>query len=151
MKHPVPPLQGISHIALSVDDVPAAMAFWTEVMGFEVMTSTPTLGFLVDRPTRIALGVTDHGAEGRGAFDERRTGLDHLAFAVQDIAALHAWQRRLDAHGVVHSMVESDSGHHLNLRAPGGIPLELYVMNAVTASAFGLDGPHQAYAGGPGY
>lgn len=146
-----PPLQGISHIALSVDDLPAAMAFWTRSMGFEATTDTPSLGFLVHRGLRIALGLTDHGAQVRGPFDHRRCGLDHLALAVPDATALAAWRERLVRHGVACSPVtDSGSGHHVNLVAPGGVPLELYAMDAATAAAFGLDGPEQAHAGSAG-
>ncbi len=145
-----PPLQGISHIALTVDDVPAAVRFWVEVMGFEATTETPTLGFLVHRPSRIAVAVTDHGDAGRfdeRRFDERRCGLDHLAFAVEGVAALQSWEQRLREHAVEHSPVaDSGSGHHLTLRAPGDIPVELYVIDDATAAAFGLAGPHEAFA-----
>lgn len=143
----VPALQGISHLALSVDDLPAAIRFWTDVMGFEVTTETPTLGFFVDRPSRIAVAVTTGDGRPGGGFDERRCGLDHLALAVESAATLERWQRRLAEHDVPYSPItDSGSGLHLNLRAPDSIPIELYVINEATAAAFGLDGPDEAYA-----
>jgi catechol 2,3-dioxygenase-like lactoylglutathione lyase family enzyme len=142
-----PPLQGISHLALSVADLPAALAFWTTVMGFEVTTDEPGLGFVVHREARIGIAVTDHGGAVAGGFDELRPGLDHLAFAVGDAAALEAWRARLAAYDVTHAPIaDSGSGLHLNLRAPGGLPIELYVMSADTAAAFGLATAAQAYA-----
>jgi len=36
--------QGIDHVALNVDDVPAAIAFYTEVMGLTLRDDRPELG-----------------------------------------------------------------------------------------------------------
>jgi catechol 2,3-dioxygenase-like lactoylglutathione lyase family enzyme len=120
-------------------------------MGFEVTTDQPGLCFVVHRQARIGIAVTDHGGAVAAGFDELRTGLDHLALAVADAAALEAWQERLAAHGVTHSPITgSDSGLHLNLRAPGGLPIELYVMSAATAAAFGLSTTAEAFAVPPG-
>jgi glyoxylase I family protein len=142
-----PPIQGISHLALSAADLSAARSFWTTVMGFEVITDEPGLLFVVHRDARIGLAVTDHGGAVADGFDELRTGLDHLAFAVVDESALRAWEDRLAAHGVTHSAVtDSGSGLHLNLRAPGGVPIELYVMSPDTAAAFGLTTTADAHA-----
>ncbi|SDS64030.1 Catechol 2,3-dioxygenase [Friedmanniella luteola] len=147
---PAPPLLGVSHLALSAPDLPAARRFWTGTMGFEVTTDTPHLLFVVHWPSRVAIAVTDHEATVRGPFDERRTGLDHVALAVPDADALEDWRQRLVADDVPHSaVVDSGAGLHLNLRAPGGVPVELYVMDAATAAAFGLDHPHEGHAHGP--
>jgi glyoxylase I family protein len=144
----MPRLRSAVVIALSVDDLPAAMRFWVEVMGFEVTTDTPSLGFVVHRPSRIAIAVTNHDGATRGGFDERRCGLDHLAFAVEGVTELRSWQQRLQDNGVAHSPItDSGAGHHLNLRAPGDIPIELYVIDEATVAAFGLAGSDEAFAG----
>ena len=55
--------------------------------------------------------------------------MDHIALAVSSAADLGEWTAWLDQHGVEHSeVVESDLGHHLNLRAPDGIAVELFVL-----------------------
>jgi glyoxylase I family protein len=145
---PAPALAGISHIGLSVADLDAAVEFWSVAMGFEVTTRLPALCFLIHRDARIGLGLTDHGGEVREAFDETRTGLDHLAVAVSDPIVLQAWADRLDGLAVPNSgVVETDAGWHLNLRAPDRLALELFVMSPATAAAFGLASPDEAVAG----
>jgi catechol 2,3-dioxygenase-like lactoylglutathione lyase family enzyme len=60
-----------------------------------------------------------------------RVGLDHVAFAVADMAELDEWRERLEGLGIAHSgIIESPSGHHLNFRDPDNIQLEFF------ASAF---------------
>lgn len=140
---------GISHIALTVNDLPAAVTFWSQVMGFEKAGETPHYCLLLERSSSIGLGVTQHDDGDGLPFDHRRVGLDHLAFAVDDLAGLVAWAERLDSHGVGHSgVVNSDAGHHLNLAAPDGVPIELFVMSAEAAAGFGLSGPRSAVASG---
>jgi glyoxylase I family protein len=131
-----------------VADLDAAVGFWTEVMGFEITTRLPALCFVVHRAARLGLGLTDHGGDVRGAFDERHTGLDHLALAVLDGPSLYAWAARLDQFAVPNSgVVQTDAGWHLNLRAPDQVPVELFVMAPAAAAAFGLDSPDDAVAG----
>lgn len=145
-----PRVLGISHVALSADDLDAAERFWTRVMGFETTTRTDDLLFVVHREARIGLGVTRHQGAVVGEFDPVRPGLDHLALAVADAGELERWRARLAEHDVPHGPVVDESGLHLNLRAPGGIALELYVMDAATAAAFGVAGGEEAVARGHG-
>ena len=65
--------------------------------------------------------------------------MDHLAFAVPDIESLRAWEQRLTTLGVPNSgITETGAGHHLNLRAPDNLPLELFVMSASMLSSLGF-------------
>jgi len=135
-----PTILGLSHVSLSVRDRDAARQFWVDVLGFELIDEVPDYCFLLDRGARLAITLTDHDQRVSGAFDEHHTGLDHLAYDVPDVESLHSWEQRLDRHGVVRSpIVETDAGHHLNLRAPDNIPIELYVMKPEFANALGLD------------
>jgi catechol 2,3-dioxygenase-like lactoylglutathione lyase family enzyme len=144
-----PDLLGVSHLAFSVPDVAAAIRFWVEVLGFEPMNDDPAFGFVFHREARIAVVVTDHGRTVLDTFDEHHPGLDHLALAVADRDDLEQWRSRLDAHGVPHSgVVESDGGWHLNLRAPGDFPVELFVIGEAFATSLGLDPAEPAVAGG---
>lgn len=136
-----PDLQGLSHLSLSVADTSAAQRFWSEVMGFEVISEESAYCFLLDRGAGLAVFITNHEGTVKGTFDEHRVGLDHLAYAVPDLESLLSWQQRLDGFGVAHSgIVESDAGHHLNLRAPDAMPVELYVMSPSFAQSLSLDG-----------
>ncbi|MGY1603579.1 VOC family protein [Geodermatophilus sp. SYSU D00815] len=133
-------LAGFSHVGLSVADLDAAVAFWTGPMGLELVHREEAVAFLLHRTALVAVGLTDHGGAVTGPFDERRAGLDHLALAVPDEAALHAWVRRLDEHGVAHSgVVGTDAGAHLNLRGPDRLPVELFVLSPAGAAWLGVE------------
>ena len=94
---------------------------------------------LLERGAGLAVLLSDHRGQVQHEFDERRTGLDHLAYAVTDVESLDGWERRLGRMGVPHSAIaETDAGHHLNLRAPDGLPLELFVMKAGFADTLGV-------------
>lgn len=129
----------MSHVSLSVRDLDAAKHFWVDVLGFEVFDEEPTYCFVFDRAGRLAVIMSDHDRTVAGKFDEHNVGLDHLAYAVPHVEALLSWEQRLAALGVPHSpIVETDAGHHLNLRAPDNVPIELYVMKPEFAVLLGL-------------
>lgn len=135
-----PSLLGLSHVSLSVRDRTAARDFWVEVMGFAIVADEEGYCLLLDPGTALAVILSDHEGQVTDAFDERRTGLDHLALAVVDVESLRSWEQRLDRMGVPHSEVaETDAGHHLNLRAPDDLPVELFVMKPDFAASLGID------------
>ena len=120
-----PALQGVSHLSLSVPDLAAATHFWTGVMGFEVLGEGPGFRFTLHRTARLAIVVADH-----------------VALAVSDLPALREWERWLVACGVPYTPITaSEAAHHLNLRAPGDIPVELCVLKAEFLAALELDSP----------
>lgn len=139
---------GLSHLALSVRDVAKAKEFWVDAMGFEVVTEEEAFCSLLERGARMAVIITDHTGTVAGPFDERRVGLDHLALAVPDVETLLCWEQRLRRLGVLTSEItESDAGHHLNLRAPDGVAIELFVMGAAMAVSLGIGSGADAVAG----
>ena len=132
-------LDGISHVSLSVTDMHRARWFWTTVMGFEVGIEVPGATVCVHRGSRTVVGFRDHAGSVTGPFDETRAGMDHVALAASTVADLEEWTAWLDKHDVEHSaVVESDLGHHLNLRAPDNIAVELFVLNGEVAAALGF-------------
>jgi glyoxylase I family protein len=60
-------------------------------------------------------------------FDERRPGLDHLAFACANRAELEAWESRLNELGVANGGI-MDTPHYsaLSFRDPDNIALEFF-------------------------
>jgi catechol 2,3-dioxygenase-like lactoylglutathione lyase family enzyme len=142
-----PSLLGLSHLTLSVADAGAAAQFWTEVMGFETFVENPRYRFFLHPGARLAVLVTDHASAVTGPFDELRVGLDHLALAVPDMPSLRSWEQRLTTLGVPNSgITETEAGHHLNLRAPDNLPIELFVMSASMLSTLDLAEPADAVA-----
>ena len=60
-------------------------------------------------------------------FDERRPGLDHIAFGVANRAELEKWSARLDELGVAHGEIkDAGYGSGLSFRDPDNIALELF-------------------------
>jgi catechol-2,3-dioxygenase len=60
-------------------------------------------------------------------FDERRIGLDHLAFTCRDRDELEAWQIRLSELGIDNGgIVDADYGSGLSCRDPDNIALEFF-------------------------
>ena len=134
-----PGILGISHLGITVRDIPAAQRFWTSVMGFVTLIDGDELCMIFEPSSKLAIGITNQQGQDIGSFDERRVGLDHLALAVADIATLQRWERRLAELDVPHSAIESsDAGHHLNLRAPDNFPIELFVLTDEGAASLGV-------------
>ncbi len=60
-------------------------------------------------------------------FDERRPGLDHLAFACSSRSELEAWERRLIELDVPNGgVVDASYGSVLSFRGPDNIALEFF-------------------------
>jgi catechol-2,3-dioxygenase len=73
------------------------------------------------------VSLYNHPDRSRDRFDPRRTGLDHLAFAVPDRTSLDDWRAHLETNDVETSPVR-DLGHSLfvSLEDPDGVQLELW-------------------------
>lgn len=131
---PLPVIRGIAHVELTVRDLDRSEAWYARVLGMvrawegrdDVRRITARA--LVEPQSRTVLGLTQHQDADGTRFDMRRPGLDHLAFAVADRAALQEWQAHLMALGTDFTPVEEWShGAGLTVRDPDGIALEFYV------------------------
>jgi glyoxylase I family protein len=128
----MPEIMGFSHVDLTVSDCERTAHWWQDVVGFtlvnEVRGETFECKSLV-HPAGIALTVMTHDATaGSGAFDERRIGLDHLAFRVADRDEMQNWVTHLNSKGVGNSgIIDTGYGPTVVFRDPDNIQLELYV------------------------
>ncbi|ADD42818.1 VOC family protein [Stackebrandtia nassauensis] len=128
----MPHVNGFHHVSLSVSDVDASLEWYQRVLGFEVLARRGSDGLdkaiLADADRTVAVVLVGHGpAAVPGDFDERRTGMDHLGFAVTDRAQLEAWAARLDELGVARSQIKAGStGELIAFRDPDNIALEFY-------------------------
>src|SRR3954449_9174833 len=99
----MPELTGFSHVGLSVTDVDRSVAWYVDVLGFQLLMPTDAPGFrrvLMAHPgSGMLLALSQHDASTGDAFRETATGLDHFAFAVADRAALDEWAAHLAAKG----------------------------------------------------
>ncbi len=127
-----PTMNGLGHLDLTVTDGDRSARWWEEVMGFRLLAKFEQpdhRGWTMLHPSGVAVTAISHDQGEAGTFDERRVGLDHLAFHVGDLATLELWAAHLDALGVHHSGVQDLHGQHggplIVLRDPDNIQLEL--------------------------
>lgn len=130
---PGPALEGFHHLNLTVRDLERSAAWYVDVLGFNNVKHIRCPGFdrvLLRHPVGgFFLGLTQHrpGRAG-GRFDERRVGMDHVAFTLADLGAAQTWERRLRGYGVECSEIKvSETGAVLTLRDPDNVQLELHV------------------------
>ena len=119
----------ISHVALTVSDLERSVPWYQQLFDAEPVLDEDTGPF---RHVVWSVGSTLVGLhqfpDGRSeSFDERRVGLDHLAFACTDRTELERWEARLDAMHVAHGgIVDAGYGSGLSFRDPDNIALELF-------------------------
>lgn len=119
---------GLSHIGLRVTDQARAVAFYRDVLGFQVLRELPTVALLNAHGSIIAVRGGPETPPG-DHFDPFRVGLDHLALGVADPAALKGMKQSLDAAGVPNNGVQQDDftgAPYIAFYDPDGIAWELY-------------------------
>jgi glyoxylase I family protein len=101
-------------------------------MGFKLLAEWGHADFrawTMAHPCGLVVTAVMHAGGDDSAFDERRVGLDHVAFRVSDLGALEAWASRLDSLRVTHSGVQDVQGERggplIVLRDPDNIQIEL--------------------------
>jgi glyoxylase I family protein len=125
----VQPFPSITHVAVTVSDLDVSVPWYDALFGAEAVLDEDTGPF---RHVVYALGDTLFGLHEfpdpvEEKFDERRPGLDHVAFGVPSRDDLVAWTERLAALGVDHGcVVDAGYGSGLSFRDPDGIALELF-------------------------
>jgi glyoxylase I family protein len=133
-----PTHEGFHHLTVNVQDVDRSETWYGEVLGFErtreIQTDTFRRVILRHPESGATLGLNRHtAAVAADPFDERRAGLDHLAFRVSGREALDAWVRRFDELGITHSEVKSGGApgsFMVVFRDPDGLQLEVYFPGA---------------------
>jgi catechol-2,3-dioxygenase len=119
----------ITHVAVTVADLDRSVPWYEALFEAAPVLDEDTGPF---RHVVFALGDTLFGLHhfpdpAGGAYDERRPGLDHVAFGVGQRADLEKWARRLDELDVAHGgVVDAHYGSGLSFRDPDGIALELF-------------------------
>ena len=140
-ERPVPGVTGIHHFSITVTDLEASLAWYQRLLGAErVPMKFPHYGcedtgygeLLVEPHSGVVIGLhTNTGNDGQ-AFDEARTGLDHVALNVASRDELESWTARLDELGIEHSGIRSGDQPFpfstVVFRDPDNIQLELFAV-----------------------
>ena len=129
----MPELLTIAHVSLTVSDLDRSIAWYERVFDAKLVLDDTVSAF-----RRAALIVAGQAVIGLQdfpdpaddlPFNERRVGLDHLAFACSSRREVDAWKARLDELGVVNGgVVDAGYGFVLSFRDPDNIALEFFAL-----------------------
>ena len=125
-------IQGYHHVSLSVSDLEKSAEWYSETLGFETDTEIEGNGFrrtrLRARGSGLTLTLTAHDQQSGEPFDERRAGVDHIAFNVGSAEAVQELKGRFEELGVVHSDVKqaASGSAMITLRDPDNIQREVF-------------------------
>ena len=129
----VPTLAAYSHLSLSVTDLERSTDWYCSVLGFEIVANVEGEGFRRNRLRQpdagITLTLTAHESGSGDRFDERRTGMDHVAFMVPSVDDIHEFKQCFQDLGVEHSDVKptaGGAGGMITFRDPDNIQLEVF-------------------------
>lgn len=127
----MPEFPTITHVALTVSDLSKSVPWYEELFGAAPVLDEDTGPFrhvvwLVGGTTLVGLHEFPDLAD-PSQFNERRLGLDHLAFACANRSDLEEWQERLNELGISHGgIVDAGYGSGLSFRDPDNIALEFF-------------------------
>lgn len=125
-----PELRRIHHLSLSVTDLGRSVPWYRDVLELNLEAQFDTETFARARfrnqSGSLILTLTSHHERLADSFDERRPGMDHVAFEVEP-AEFDGIAERLDALGVTHSEVKEPfpGARLITLRDPDNIQLEV--------------------------
>lgn len=124
----LPPATRIGHVHLKVSDLDRALAFYRDLLGFEVTTMYGTeAAFLSAGGYHHHIGLNTWYSRGAGPAPQRAAGLFHTAILYperRDLAA--AYQRLLTAGYPLTGVADHGVSEALYLDDPDGNGVELY-------------------------
>lgn len=131
----------LHHIAITVTDLDASVAWYERVFGIQHRLDAPHHGgigkVLADDAMELMIVLHRHDRNDGTSFAETVTGLDHVGFAVPTRADLEAWQAHLESNGVARvdvadraltqsPIADEPYGSVLVFRDPDNVQLELF-------------------------
>jgi glyoxylase I family protein len=125
--------EGVNHVVFTVRDADRSAQWYSDVLGMKVTSSgdnkTVRGRLLVHPDSGLVVGLRQDLGYPDGAFDEFRTGLDHISFRVPSRLDLEDWQQRLREAGVHFTpIVDTPTGSVIVFRDPDNIQLELFLV-----------------------
>jgi glyoxylase I family protein len=101
-------LTSLYHLALTVTDVDRSVPWYERVLELKEVSRREDAAsgirkvLLRDPDDAFTVVLVQYPDTERGIRDERRPGLDHVAFKVDSYAALKIWEQRLAEYGVTY-------------------------------------------------
>lgn len=136
------------HVGLNVTDIERSLAFYKDLLGFELLAEGKEDGrrhALLGRAGRLAVALWEQAEDG---YAPSRAGLHHLAFQVDTMDEVRAAEAELAARGVefaydgVVAHGEGAASGGIFFHDPDGTRLEIYsATGAETAPAAHADAP----------
>ena len=123
----------LGHVAITVSDLDRSRDWYKHLFGSEPVLDEDADGFYhvvfaLDGGTAFALH-SHQAPNDQPRFSEFRSGLDHIAFAVDHKADLESWEKRLDELGISHGgIVDAPYGSGVSFRDPDNIALEFFAL-----------------------
>jgi glyoxylase I family protein len=139
-------VRNLHHVAIRVQDPARSRAFYEKVLGFafielsvgpsvtNLWRGSPAEGTLLATQagdTFVILQPPLEGTPDEDRFSERRIGIDHLAFGVDDRATLEELVERLRAEGAETEGIEHDEvldKDYVAFRDPDNVQWEFYMV-----------------------
>lgn len=124
----------ISHVALTVTDLSVSVPWYQQLFGSNPVLDEDTGPFhhvvwLLGGQTVVGLHQFPDPVSTE-PFNERRPGLDHLAFACANRDEVLQWEARLNELGIANGgVVDAPYGCGLSFRDPDNIALEFFVLS----------------------
>jgi glyoxylase I family protein len=127
----MPEFPTIAHVAVTVSDLSESAPWYERLFDSKPVLDEDTGSFhhvvwLVGGQTLVGLHQFPD-AMSDVSFNERRIGLDHVAFACANRAELEQWRDRLEELGIPHGgIVDAHYGSGLSFRDPDNLALEFF-------------------------
>lgn len=125
---------GLQHVAITVSDLDRSTQWYARLFDSQpVLDEDEESGtfhhtvFALDGGMLFGLHTHTEGDSGDAA-DERRTGLDHVSFALAGTAELEQWGKKLGELGIAHDGIKTAHyGSGISFRDPDNIGLEFFI------------------------
>ena len=127
MSHPIHPQTRIGHVHLKVADLDRAVAFYSGVLGFDVMQRSDSAAFLSAGGYHHHIGLNTWESKGGTPPPKGHTGLYHTAFLYPDRASLgDAVRRMLEAGIAIEGAADHGVSEAIYFDDPDGNGVEIY-------------------------
>jgi catechol 2,3-dioxygenase len=125
---PIHPKASIGHVHLKVSDLERAVTFYTEVLGFEIMTRMGNgAAFLSAGGYHHHIGLNTWDSEGGSAPSSNNTGLYHFAILIPERKELARIIKRITDHDwPIEGMADHGVSEAVYLTDPDGNGIEIY-------------------------